>query len=84
MAREQKGRGEAKEEEGGRRKEGTMTKPATTISMAEEATIASAGNNRICSDGGCGEDECGSGERSRARTECGDSSQTGSLCYGNR
>ena len=51
MAREQKGRGEA-EEEGRRRKAGTMTKPATTIGMAEEVTIASAGNNRACSNGG--------------------------------
>jgi len=27
--------------------------------VAEEATIASAGDNRACSDRGCGENECG-------------------------
>ena len=45
------------------------TEPATTISVAEEATIASVGDNRACSDGGCGESKCGSSEGSRARTE---------------
>ena len=50
------------------------TEPATTISVAEEATIASAGNNRACSNGGCGENECGSSEGIRARTEYGGSS----------
>jgi len=28
-----------------------MTNPATTFGVAEEATTASAGNNRACSDG---------------------------------
>jgi len=42
-----------------------------TIGVAEEATIASAGNNRACSNGGSGENECGSGKRIRARTEYG-------------
>ena len=55
-----------------------------TIGVAEEATTASAGDNRACSDGGCGENECGSGERIGARggTECGGSSEKGSFCYG--
>jgi len=35
-----------------------MTKPATTFGVAEEAAIASAGDNRACSDGGDREDEC--------------------------
>jgi len=30
---------------------GAKTKPATIFSVAEEATIASAGNNQACSDG---------------------------------
>ena len=48
-----------------------------TIDVAEEATTASAGNNRACSDGGCGKNNCGSSERIRARdgTECGGSSE---------
>jgi len=45
-----------------------------TIGVAEEATIASAGNNRACSDGGSRENECGSSKRIRARTEYGSSS----------
>ena len=32
---------------------GTETNPAITFGVAEEATIASAGNNRVCSNGGC-------------------------------
>ena len=31
---------------------GAKTEPATTFSVAEEATIASAGDNRAYSDGG--------------------------------
>ena len=50
------------------------TEPATTISVAEEATIASAGDNRACSDGGYGKNECSSGEGIRAGTEYGGSS----------
>ena len=38
-----------------------------TISVAEEATTSSAGDNRACSDGRDREDECGSGEEIRAR-----------------
>jgi len=42
-----------------------------TIGVAEKATIASAGNNRACSDGRSGENECGNGEgiKSRSRAE---------------
>ena len=51
-----------------------MTKPAMTISVAEEAAIASAGDNRACSDERSGENKCGSskGIGSRSRTEYGD------------
>ena len=35
-----------------------MTKPATTLSVAEEATIASAGDNRACSNRRGRKDEC--------------------------
>ena len=70
LEEKQEGRGEDKEK--GRRRNteaGTENKPATTLGVAEEATTASAGNNRACSDGGCGENKCGSGKRNRRRTE---------------
>ena len=51
MEGEQEGRGKV-EEERRRGKTGTETNPATTIGVAEEATIASAGDNRACSNGG--------------------------------
>jgi len=35
-----------------RRKTGATTKPAMTFGVAEEAAIASAGNNWACSNGG--------------------------------
>ena len=38
--------------------------PATTFSVAEEATIASAGDNRACSNGRSGEDKRGGGNPS--------------------
>jgi len=38
-----------------------------TISVAEEATAFSAGNNRACSDGGNRKDECSGSERVGAR-----------------
>jgi len=44
-----------------------MTDYAMTISMAEEATISSAGDNRACSDGRCGENECSGCKRTGAR-----------------
>jgi len=34
-----------------------------TLGVAEEATTASAGDNRACSDGGSRENKCGSVER---------------------
>ena len=54
-------RGREVEEEGDRRRntEAGETEPATTIDVAEEATIASAGDNRACSDGRSREDKCG-------------------------
>jgi len=53
-----------------------MTKHTMTFGMAEEAAIASAGNNRACSDRRSGENECGGGKGSRCRggTEYGGSS----------
>ena len=46
---------ESRKEEGRRRnaETGTENQPATTLGVAEEATTASAGDNRACSDGGC-------------------------------
>ena len=85
MARKQE-RGRKIKEEGSRRRnsEAGETEPATTLGVAEEATIASAGNNWACSDGRCGEDKCGSSARPGigARTEYGCSSQKGPLCNG--
>jgi len=52
LAREQKGRREAEEKGGGRRKAGTKIEPAMTFGVAEKAITASAGNNGACSDGG--------------------------------
>ena len=53
MEGEQKRRGETEEE---RSRRGSIkagkTESATTFGVAEEATIASAGDNRACSDGG--------------------------------
>jgi len=53
-----------------------------TFSVAEEATIASTGNNRACSDGGCGENEYGSGEGIGSRTEWRGSAKKGPFCHG--
>ena len=86
---------ERKSERGGKiKKEGKRrrrakageTEPATTISVAEEATTASAGDNGACSDGGCGENKCSSIERigDWEWTECRRPSQTGPFCNGNR
>jgi len=68
----------------GSSKTGAETDLATTISMAEEATASSAGNNQACSDGRSGKDECGGSKGTGGRTECGGSSETGSLCNGSR
>ena len=59
---------------------GAETDIATTISVAEEATASSAGNNRACSDGGNRENECSSSKGIRVRDR--GSSKTGSLCNG--
>jgi len=42
---------------------------AMTISVAEEATASSAGDNRACSNGRNRKDECGGSERVRARCQ---------------
>ena len=55
-----------------------------TISVVEEATTSSAGDNRACSDGRNREDERSSGKRVRGGTECRSFSKTGPLCYGGR
>ena len=65
-------RREVEEEGGWRSKTRIKTDPATTIGVAEEATIASAGDNRACSDGRCGENKYGGCKRTGAG--CGDSS----------
>ena len=55
-----------------------------TISVVEEATTSSAGDNRACSNRRDRENECGSGKRARSGTEYRGSSKTGLLCYGDR
>ena len=40
---------------------GAKTELAMTFSVVEEATIASASDNRACSNGGSRENKCGSG-----------------------
>jgi len=52
--------------------------------VAEEATIASTGNNRACSDGRGRENECGGSKRTGGRIGCGSSSKKGSFCNGGR
>ena len=71
-------RGRKAEEERRRRRsiQAGETKPAMIFGVAEEITIVSAGDNRTCSDGRSGENECSSGEgiRSRSRAEYGGAS----------
>jgi len=55
-----------------------------TISVAEEATTSSAGDNRAYSNGRDREDEYSSGKRARGRIECEGSAKTEPLCYGSR
>ena len=58
-----------KEGNGGRSsKTEAKTKYAMTISVAEKVNALSAGNNRVCSNGGSGEDKR-SGSKG-VRTEC--------------
>ena len=52
MARKQERGGEIEEERRRSSSKARKTEPATTFGMAEEVTIASAGNNRACSNGG--------------------------------
>ena len=52
MAREQERGGEIEEERRRRSSKARKIEPATIFGVAEEATIASAGDNRACSDGG--------------------------------
>ena len=52
MEGEQEGRRKIEEKRSWGRKARTTTEPAMTIGVAEEATTASAGDNRACSDGG--------------------------------
>ena len=78
---EQKRREKTEEERS--RRGGTKagkTEPAMTFGVAEEATIASAGNNRACSDGRCRKDEYGGNKRVGARYR--GSSKMGPLCDG--
>ena len=57
-----------------------MTKPATTFGVAEEVAIASAGDNRACSNGRSREDDHGNGNPS---TE-GKVPSKKPICYGCR
>jgi len=87
LEREQKRRGKIKGKEGNRGRsteKRAETSYATTIGMAEEAIVPSAGNNRACSDGGSQEDECSSSERIGGRIGDGSSSKMGLLCDGSR
>ena len=68
MEEKQEGEREIVRKEGTERRSsevGAKTEPATTFSVAEEATIASEGNNRACSNGGSREDKYGSDKRAR-------------------
>ena len=53
-----------------------------TLGVAEEAAIASADNNRVCSDGRSRKDECSGSEGVGIGSKS--FSKTGSLCYGHR
>jgi len=79
---EQEGEGKVEEKGSKRRKAGTTTKPATTFGVAEEAAIASAGDNRACSNRRGRKNEYSGCEGTGAG--CRGSSKTGSLCYGHR
>ena len=68
LERKQEGGGKIKRKERtGRNSKAGETKPAMTLGIAEEANLASAGNNRACSDRRDREDKYSSGERIRAR-----------------
>ena len=80
MKGEQEGEEEVEEKGSRRRKVGTTIKSATTIGVAEEAAIASAGNNRTYSDGGNRKDKYGSSKGCGTRGR--GSSKIGPLCDG--
>jgi len=69
-----------REEERLRKEVGAETEPVMTLGVAEEANIASAGDNWACSDGRGRKDECSGCEGTGAGY--GDSSKKRSLCYG--
>jgi len=75
-----------REEGTGRRgsETGAETDIAMTISVAEEATASSAGNNWACSNGGSGKDKCGGSKGTGGRTECRGSSKKGFFCNRSR
>ena len=62
------GRKITRKERTGRRgsKAGAKTELAMTLNVAKEAN-ASAGDNRACSDGRCGENKCGGYKRTGAK-----------------
>ena len=82
MEREQEGGGKVEEKGSRRRKAGTMTKPATTIGVAEEAAIASAGDNRACFNGRSQKNEHNGNTRTGSRN--GASSKKGPFFNGGR
>ena len=55
-----------------------------TFGVAEEATIASTGDNRAYSNGRGRKDKCGGSKGTRGRTGCGGSFEKGSFCNGSR
>jgi len=52
LARKQERGGEIEKERRRRSSKARKTEPVTTFGVAEEVIIASAGDNRACSDGG--------------------------------
>ena len=88
MKGKQKRRRKIKGKERTRRRsaETRETELAMISSVAKEATTASAGNNRACSDGGYRKNKCGGskGIGNRGRTEYGSSSKKGSIHNGNK
>ena len=85
MALDRNWRESRREEERLRKKEvAGETEPTTTFGVAEEATIASAGNNRACSNERSGENKYSGSKGTGDRTGYGDSSEKGFFCNGNR
>jgi len=85
MALDRNWRESQRKEERLRKKEvAGETEPTMTFGMAEEATIASAGNNRACSNRRSGENKCGGSKGTGDRIGYKNSSEKGSFCNGNR